>query len=43
MEEILFFEAARIRQNQPVADNYLAISGDRKGPNANGVLITMCP
>jgi hypothetical protein len=27
-EEILFSEAARTRQNQPVADNYLAITGD---------------
>jgi len=29
-EEILFPEAARTRQNQPGAENYLAITGDTK-------------
>jgi hypothetical protein len=26
----MFSEAARTRQNQPVADNYLAMTGDTK-------------
>ena len=41
--EICFVKLSVNARNLPIADNYLAISGNRNRRNGNGVLITMWP